>query len=409
MENLKYFIFLFSFLSATEFKVASYNVENLFDMSYNGTEYQEYIPNTHNWTKSILNKKLTNISEVICDIDADIIGLQEIENQNTLKLLQKSLKKYGCIYRYSAITHKPKSAIQVALLSKIPIRYSKDIVVTKAWGIRNILETKFIIDRNPIYIFVNHWNSKKSPDRKRIKSAIALKKRLLKLPKGSEYILLGDFNANYNESNIFDKLQTIRRCNMKPNIFANYNLWLEEPIYRRWSHNFYGKKQGLDAILIPYSLLDGRGIDYIDNSFRVLKKHYLFHKKGYILRWQYKRGQHKGIGYSDHLPIYARFSTNPYIKSNCQIHISTIKKLHSKNIELPILLQNIKVISKEKKRVTIQQGKDIISIYGIDKSLLLNRVYDIIIYKRKLYQNIYEIVDFEVKKSYDNTKNWSNR
>jgi len=409
MENLKYFIFLFSFLGATELKIASYNVENLFDMSYSGTEYREYIPHTHNWTKSILDKKLTNISEVICDIDADIIGLQEIENQNALKLLQKFLRKYGCIYRYSAITHKPQSAIQVALLSKIPIQYSKDIVVTRAWGIRNILETKFIIDGNPIYIFINHWNSKKSSDRKRIKSALALKKRLLKLPKGGEYILLGDFNANYNEYNIFNKLQTIRQCDMKPNIFSNYNLWLEEPIYRRWSHNFYGNKQGLDAILIPYSLLDGRGIDYISNSFRVLKKHYLFHKKGYILRWQYKRGRHKGVGYSDHLPIYARFSTHPYIKPNCKIYISTIKKLHNKNIELPILLQNIKVISKEKKSITIQQGKDIISIYGTDNSLLLNRVYDIIVYKRKLYQNSYEIVDFEIKKRYYSTKNWSNK
>jgi len=406
---LRYFIFLFSFLSATELKVASYNVENLFDISYSGTEYKEYIPNTHNWTQSTLNKKLTNISEVICDIDADIIGLQEIENQNVLKLLQKSLKRYGCTYRYSAITHKPKSAIQIALLSKIPIQYFKDIVVTRAWGIRNILEAKFIIDKNPIYIFINHWNSKKSSDRKRIQSALALKKSLLRLPKGSEYIILGDFNSNYNEYNIFKDFNIKRECEIKSDIFSHYNLWLEEPIYRRWSYNFYGKKEALDSIIIPYSMLNGKGIDYIDNSFGVLKRDYLFHKRGYILRWQYKRGEHIGIGYSDHLAIYARFSTNPYIKPNCKIYTSTIKELHSKNIELPILLKNIRVISKDKNRVTIKQGKDIISIYGIDKPILLNRVYDIIVYKRKLYQNSYEIVDFEIKKSYDNTKNWSNR
>ena len=34
-----------------EFKVASYNVENLFDMQYNGTEYKEYIPNNENTLK----------------------------------------------------------------------------------------------------------------------------------------------------------------------------------------------------------------------------------------------------------------------------------------------------------------------------------------------------------------------
>ena len=409
MRNILLLLILSTLLNAIELKIASYNVENLFDMSYNGTEYKEYIPNRHNWTKSILNKKLTHISEVICDIDADIIGLQEIENQNALQLLQKSLKKYGCSYNYSAISHKPKSAIQIALLSKIPIQNSKDIVVTRAWGIRNILETKFIVDGKSIYIFVNHWNSKKSSDSKRIQSALALKKRLLLLPKNSEYILLGDFNANYNENNIFHILNTIRECDMKPNIFSNYNLWLEEPIYRRWSHNFYGNKQGLDAILIPYSLLNGRGIDYINNSFRVLKKHYLFHRKGYILRWQYKKGQHKGVGYSDHLPIYARFSTRAYTKTNCKIHLSTIKKLYNKAIELPLLLKKVKVISKQKNRVTIQQGKNIIYIYGIDKPLLLNKIYDIIVYKRKLYQNSYEIVDFDIKKSYDTTKNWSRK
>jgi hypothetical protein len=409
MRNILLFLILSTLLNAIELKIASYNVENLFDMSYNGTEYKEYIPNRHNWTKSILNKKLTHISEVICDIDADIIGLQEIENQNALELLQKSLKEYGCSYKYSAITHKPKSAIQIALLSKIPIQNSKDIVVTRAWGIRNILETKFIVDGKSIYIFVNHWNSKKSSDNKRIQSALALKKRLLLLPKNSEYILLGDFNANYNEYNIFNKLQTIRYCNMKHNIFSNYNLWLEEPIYRRWSHNFYGKKQGLDAILIPYSLFDGKGIDYINNSFKVFKKHYLFHQKGYILRWQYKRGEHQGIGYSDHLPIYALFSTRAYGKTNCKIDISTIKKLHNKNIKLPVLLKKVKVISKQKNKVILQKGKDIISIYGIDNSLLLNKIYDIIVYKRKLYQNSYEIVDFDIKRGYDATKNWSKK
>jgi hypothetical protein len=400
--------FLFSFLEATELKVASYNVENLFDMVYNGTEYQEYIPNRDNWTKQNLNKKLTNISEVICDIYADIIGLQEIENQNSLKLLKKSLKRYGCNYKYSAITHKPKSATQVAVLSKIPIQNSKDIVVSRAWGVRDILEVKFIIDNNPLYIFVNHWNSKKSPNRKRVLSALALKKRLKELPKDSEYILLGDFNADYSEYEVYNIFDTKRECNIKKDGFFHYNLWLEKPIYQRWSHNFYGKKQSLDAILIPYTLMDGRGVDYIDNSFDVLKKSYLFHPRGYILRWQYKNNRHKGVGYSDHLPIFARFSTTKlYTKSNCNIYISTIRELHKKEIELPILLKRVKVIYKSKNLIKIKQQQDIISIYGVDKNLELNREYNIIVYKRKWYQNSYEIVDFEIKKGYDNTKNWS--
>ncbi len=408
IQNIIFWVFIFSFLDATELKIATYNVENLFDMRYNGTEYQEYIPYKHNWTKKNLNIKLTNISEVICDINADIIGLQEIENSNALKLLQKSLKKYGCNYKYSAITHKSRSAIQIALLSKIPIQSKKDIVVTKLWGIRDILEVKFIIDNRPLYIFVNHWNSKKSLDKKRISSALALKKRILGLPRDSEYIILGDFNLNYNEYSVNHILKSMiskdkmtRECDINKNSFFHYNLWLEKPIYQRWSHNFYGNKQTLDSILIPYSLLDGRGIDYIDNSFDVLKKSYLFHSKGYILRWEYKKSRHKGVGYSDHLPIFARFSTSiPYIKSNCSIVIGTIKDLYKNSIKLPILLKKVKVISKSKNIVVIKQNQNSISIYGIDKELDLGKEYDIIVYKRKFYKNSYEIVDFEINKRY---------
>ena len=46
---------LFCCITSTEagtFKIASYNVENLFDLTKDGTEYTEYIPNTgYGWTK----------------------------------------------------------------------------------------------------------------------------------------------------------------------------------------------------------------------------------------------------------------------------------------------------------------------------------------------------------------------
>ncbi len=367
-------------------------------MRYNGTEYQEYIPNRHNWTTSILDIKLRDISEVICEINADIIGLEEIENRNALKLLQKSLKFYGCNYRYSAITHTKKSAIQVALLSKIEIEDYRDIIVSSNISIRDILEVKFIIDKNPLYIFVNHWNSKHSPNSKRELSAKILKKRLLELPKDSEYIILGDFNSNFNRYGYFNLK---RECNIKSNSFEHYNLWLELPIYQRWSYNFYGKKEPLDSIIIPYSLFDGKNIDYINNSFRVFKRKYLFHKRGYILRWQYKKGKHKGIGYSDHLAVYAKFSTKRYVKDNCNIRLASIRELLEKDIKLPILLKKVEVISRFKNGVYIQSNGIKIAIFGIDKRLRVKSYYDIIVYKRKFYDNSYEIVDFNIKKSYD--------
>ncbi len=398
--TLFFLTFFFSSLNSIELKIASYNIENLFDMQYNGTEYKEYIPNSHNWINSILDKKLTNISEVICELNADIIGLQEVENKNALKLLQTSLKSFGCNYKYSAITHKYKSAIQIAILSKLPIINHKDIIVTKALGVRNILEAKFIINKNPLYIFINHWNSKHSSDIKRVLSARRLKKRLLSLGKNSEYIILGDFNTNYNNYRINSILNSveIREFNLSKDIFSHYNLWLEEPIYKRWSYNFYGKKEAIDAIFIPYSLVDGKGVDYINNSFSIFKKAYLFHKRGYILRWKYIKGKHKGVGYSDHLAISARFSTKAYIKENSSVKSASIKELLSKKIILPIKLKKVKVIKRLKKSVYIKDkySKDIITIFGINQKLFLGKIYNIIVYKRKFYNGKYEITDYAI-------------
>jgi len=412
-------------LFSTDIKIASYNVENLFDMTYNGNEYKEYIPNTHNWTDKNFKKKLLNISEVICELNADIIALQEVENRNVLKKLQKSLKRIGCIYTHLAITHKQKSAIQVAILSRFPIQSSKEIVVKRALGYRNILEVKYLFDKTPFYIYVNHWKSKRSKESRRIISAKVLKKRLLALPKESEYILLGDFNSDYDEylykkskhndthgktglnhtlKTITQKDKLVRKFMVKKDSFMHYNLWLELSNYKRWSHNFYGKKQALDAMLLPPTLFDGKGIDYVDNSFSVLKKNYLFHKKGYIFRWEYKNKKHRGNGYSDHLPIVATFSTiERFHKESIQPKEALIDKIYSKHPIFPLLLKKIKIMEKEKNKVIISQknSKKTVVIYGTKKAFILNKEYDIMVYKRKFYKGNYEIIDFEIEKRYD--------
>ncbi|CAA6816271.1 MAG: Unknown protein [uncultured Sulfurovum sp.] len=417
MYKLLLFLFSTFFLKATTLKIASYNVENLFDMQNNTTEYKQYKPNKHNWIRKNFQKKLLNISEVICDMNADIIGLQEIENENVLKLLKKNLRRVGCYYKYHAITHKKSSAIQVAILSKIPIQSTKDIIVNRKLNYRNILEAKFILGAKPFYLFVNHWTSKRSSESKRIKSAHTLMNRLKKLPKESEYIILGDFNNDYDEyfwespTAINHVLKTItkeekffRINSLNFTELAHYNLWLELENYKRWSHNFYGNKQALDAIVLPSTLFDGKGLEYVNDSFSVFKKRYLFHAKGYIFRWEIKKDRHKGKGYSDHLPIYALFSTSKiFEKKQNVMKIGSIDELYAPSPHFPLLLQNVKVIAIEKNKVIISQkiSKKNILIYGVEDSMLLEKRYDIMVYGHKKYKGEYEIIDFEIEKRYD--------
>jgi len=424
MYNQKIFILYISlffplFINATQLKIASYNVENLFDMVNNGTEYDEYKPNKNNWTRSNLNKKLQNLSEIICDINADIIGLQEVENEHALKLLQKSLRSVGCHYKYLAITHKKKSAIQVAVLSKLPIVNAKEIVVNKKLKYRNILEVKYMIEDKPLFIFVNHWASKHSAESKRILSATVLKNRLERLSEGVDYILLGDFNSDYdeyknmepqhNDSNgrtgINHVLKTlidnklVEEKSLEKN--QHYNLWLELPNFQRWSHNFYGSKQALDAMLLPRSMFDGKGLDYLNDSFKVIKSSYLFHKKGYIYRWQYKNKRHLGKGYSDHLPIVATFSTTPYKTSTIDAKEGSIEDLYKDEPTHSLILKNVKVIFKSIHHAIIKQSKKgrAIFIYGAD-GLEQGKSYDIVVHKIKNYRGLHEIINFSLSYAY---------
>ena len=411
------------FLNATTLNIASYNVENLFDMQNNGTEYSEYKPNKHNWIRKVFKKKLFNTAEVICDINAEIIGLQEIENDNVLKALQTALLKVGCSYKYRSITHKKNSAIQVAVLSKIPILSSKEIVVSRKLKHRNILELKYLIEGRPLFVYINHWASKRSAESARVASARVLNKRLLALPKGTDYVLLGDFNSNYNEYKHLEKehndtngvvginhtLATIfnhklvEEKDMKNSQFLHYNTWLEVPNFQRWSHNFYGKKQGLDAILLPHTMFDGKGINYVNDSFKVFKPKYLFHKKGYIFRWQYKHSRHLGRGYSDHLPIVATFSTKSYLYDVAREKIvhGNIAQLYKEKLKNSLYLKEAKVIFKSKYHAIVKQKKNgrAIFVYGAEELELANS-YDLVVHKTKNYKGLHEVVNYTVAYNY---------
>ncbi len=423
---MRYFLLLLIplLLFSKSFKVATYNVENLFDASFQGTEYKEYIPGKHNWNKRMVDIKLNHIAEVICDLDADILGLQEIENSSIFEALKKRLKRVGCEYRYSAITYKKNAPIQVALLSRFPITKQKELQVSLSPLVRNILEVEVDADGTPLTLFVNHWKSKgrKGVESKRIKYAKTLKKRILSLPAEKEYIILGDLNSNYNvhltldkrindtdgKSGLGDVLQTtinkklVQEYQMpKVDRGTHYNTWQELPFKHRWSHKFYGNRSTLDHILLPLYMFDHKGIDYVNNSFKVFKAPYLFTKKGYINGWRYKNGKHMAKGYSDHLPIYALFDTKSYvaekqIKKTTKTESKNIEYLYSiETLESAIVMKDVVVVLKRKNHAIIKQtpyGRGIY-LYGCAKGLKEGGKYDLLVQSITSYKGLKEITD----------------
>ena len=310
--------------------IASYNVENLFDLYKDGYEYQEYIPNTASqWNQKNYKIKLKNIAQVIKDLNPDILALQEIESLHALKDLRQELKNRDVYYQYYAIADKKNTTVKVALLSKYPFSYSKELQVNYSYKYRNILEAKFLINKQELYIFTNHWKSKGGPESERIVSAKALLKRVKEIGFDKNIILLGDFNSHYEEYKTFlhkrrhndtngktginHVLKTLCATSKASDVIIKedcfYNLWYDQNKEQRYSYIYKKEKEALDNILISPSLLQNKGIFYKEGSMSHFKPSYLLDKEN-IYRWQ-SRGKnprkHLGKGYSDHLPIRAEF------------------------------------------------------------------------------------------------------
>ena len=331
---MKYFAILFvlitSLLGETHLKIATYNIENLFDLKKNGHEYNEYIPNTKsNWNRRNYKIKLNNLSRVIKEIDADILALQEIESLQALKDLRYTLKEKGLYYQYYKIADKKSTTTKVAILSKIPFTYTKELSVNPTYRYRNILETKFKIDSQDLYLFVNHWKSKSGPESMRIVSAKKLRSRVKEIGEDKNIILLGDFNSDYEEYKKFKrkrkhndtggktginhvlhtKNQTTKAKKVKYEKNSLYNLWYDINEEDRYTYIYRGKKEALDNILVSQSLLEQKDIFYKYDTISSYSPSYLFKGKS-IYRWQTtwkKPRKHKGKGYSDHLAVTAEF------------------------------------------------------------------------------------------------------
>jgi hypothetical protein len=323
----------------------AYNVENLFDLVENGEEYAEFRPGECNWNRETCDTKFDNISSAIAAAKSDIVALCEVENRNALDMLIDELRRKNRVYRFSVIADQPvRSSTCPAILSVFPVvsvRYH-EIDLPDSSVTRNILEADILCGACTLKVFVNHWPSRHNPESDRIAAAEVLKNRLAQLSTHCDYVAAGDFNVSYNDfyqertigpadrpeiSGLHDVLQTVRidddgrkQLVTKSDVCALpdgsylYDLWLELEQQRRYSYVFQKKPQTPDHIILPSSMFDRKSIDYADGSFHVFRWNgrLLFDGKPYRWKMDYtKQGKrHAGFGYSDHLPLIAKFVYN---------------------------------------------------------------------------------------------------
>jgi len=337
-----------------------YNVENLFDLYYDGTEYPEYRPGALGWNKQTWEKKVANIASVIIAMNVDVIGLCEVENRNALEGLQKKLEERGDDYPYAAIAALyNRSATCTALLSRFPVtRWQGFGAGNSESERRTILEADVDCGGTMFKLFVNHWPAKTHSESQRLAMAQALAKRIAQLPRQTDYAIIGDLNSDYDEWRKFhteglddtrgmtglnNVLKTVHGGPANFSSFVikqemtgadsimHYDLWLELPEEQRWSMKYHEMLRTPDHFLLPPAMFDSTGISYLDKSFEVFTWNGALLRNNEPFRWQMRgfgqRRFHAGEGYSDHFPIRACFTKKTFVAAGGTIDFVRTQKI----------------------------------------------------------------------------------
>jgi endonuclease/exonuclease/phosphatase family metal-dependent hydrolase len=310
----------------------SYNVQNIFDDSDNGTEYSEFDPSNSDWGTSQYNTRLFNLSEVIrrsISGGPDVIALQEIENYRVAEDLVSAYLK-GMGYKSIIVTDTEGSAIQLGIISRIELADVKvhQIIENGRTIGRPILEAVIHTDISSVYIFNNHWKSKlggaeeTEPDR--IASAAFLKRRISELHFNDplvEIVVFGDLNENWDEynrisgsyvtalipyeintsSDISGSIKIITDSSGFPVVSAVESLIMFSPWDENSSANgsyvYNDSWETIDHMLLNSSMFNNKGYDY--RNFSVMSENFLTDVSGRPFAWKTETG----YGYSDHLPL----------------------------------------------------------------------------------------------------------
>ena len=343
-----------------ELTFVSYNVENIFDQVdvERNSHYGDYriSPNSRNQSSnygeqvkfngkfmSFTDVKALGIKKTLLAIDPlgpEIIALQEVESHRALANVFDKLKELGYVsMQFTDWGDMTPNAIGAGIISKYPIK-SFELVGEESSEVREPLRRteKVVLDiyGKELVVFNNHWKSKGSPESKRLAQARMLQahinQMLLANPK-TDYLIVGDLNSDYNENVIIEDghndTHGITGINDEigsqgdelgvatKSLHKTYNLHyeLDRSLRRTAYHNGFGWSS-FDHIILNNGLYDSRGITYVDNSFQIAgfnqpQFSHLFKNNGTTNRWNSQRNNtyshHRTGGYSDHLPIFARF------------------------------------------------------------------------------------------------------
>lgn len=301
------------------FTVVQLNCENLFDYQNDSLKAdEEFLPESYkHWTKSRYWRKLNNIGKVIiaCGEDGerwklpDVVGLCEVENDSVLRdLTQRSLlRKAG--YKYVMTESPDERGIDVAFLYS-PFTFllvtSYALRVETIKGMRPTRDILYVKGRvrsgDSLHVFVVHAPSRAGgsththPFRMQVAKRLGAAVDSIRSDEPHAHILLmGDFNDGgkapalkwLTEQSLIDVSATAKGRN---GAMATYR--------------YQGEWESLDHIFVSQKIYEKMRDCYIYDADFLLEDDAVY--GGKRPRRTYLGAKYIG-GYSDHLPLVARF------------------------------------------------------------------------------------------------------
>lgn len=318
------------------FFVANWNVENLYDTvddpDIDGDD--EFLPNnpTTRWTQVRYETKLDNLAQVISGMNnsqgPDILGIQEVENEDVLRDLVDKLagKSYGIVH----VDSPDPRGIDTAMLfnrRRFSLLESHAYKIPLKWGetrdiLHAVLEDR---DEDKLHVLVNHWPSRgggiEESEPKRVVAARTLAKSIARIQQrepAARIVILGDFNDEPSDRSIREVLdvESFPTPSGRYDPAKIYNLASSkaEAGFGSFHHSFRGNVEWrmYDQIMASGSLLQNTG-GRNEISLWVDKPAFMVEEQGRDKGAPVPTFENQEFyqgGYSDHFPVGARFGSS---------------------------------------------------------------------------------------------------
>ena len=294
--------------------IGFWNVENLFDLENDPDKNDDEfaLGGRKNVDQQIYDLKIKHSSEVINDLNVDVLGLCEVENYQVLKDLNDAYK--GRSYDIIHYDSPDNRGIDNALFydkNRFTVLSSRAIEnkLKNGGPTRDILYVVGEYNNARLHIFVNHWPSnyggKERAIPKRTETAELIIKEIqniLSVEKDAEIILIGDFNENPDDKNITLLEEVGLTSLMKP--------MLGKP--KKGTYVYRGEDSFLDQIIVNEHLQDSESLSIVEESAYILDLPKYRQQEGNYKHYPYRfwAGNRLLGGYSDHLAIKVKIIHN---------------------------------------------------------------------------------------------------